>query len=130
MKRFNIFIFSIGILLVIFIILIDLFTSFYLPFVRNYISFIFYLSVFIYWLNDKEFNLKYFSCYFIISIYINFLLTTTLFYVLFNELFSIFFIIYGKFFNITLIGISTSLLNSFLYNHFKFKSYSQYRSLL
>lgn len=120
-KKFNIFIFSIGILLVAFTIFLDFFTSFHLPFIRKYISFLFYLAVTIYWLNDKEFTLKYFFCYLIVSVYINFLLSNTIFHIFINVLFSYYFIICKKFFTIVIIGFSASLLNSFLYNYFKFK---------
>ena len=123
-KKFNIFIFSLGILLVAFSIFLDFFTTFHLPFIRKYISFLFYLSITFYWLNDKKFTLKYFFYYLIISIYINFLLGNTIFHILFNILFSNYFIICEKFFTIVTIGFSASLLNSFLYNYFKLKSYS------
>lgn len=123
-KKFNIFIFIIGLLLVIFTILLDLFTTFHLPFIRKYISFIYYSAVLFYWLNDKKFNLKYFFYYLIVSIYFNFLLGNTIFHILFNAFFSNRFIIYEKFFTIIIIGFGASLLNSFLYNYFKLKSYS------
>ncbi|BBA51235.1 hypothetical protein FV113G1_15840 [Fusobacterium varium] len=121
-KKFNIFIFSIGVLLIIFTIFLDFFTSFHLPFIRKYISFIYYSTVLIYWLNDKKFNLKYFFYYLIISIYFNFLLGNTIFHILFNAFFSNHFIICEKFFTIVVVGFSASLLNSFLYNYFKKKS--------
>lgn len=124
-KKFNIFIFIIGLLLVIFTILLDLFTTFHLPFIRKYISFIYYSAVLFYWLNDKKFNLKYFFYYLIVSIYFNFLLGNTIFHILFNAFFSNRFIICEKFFTIIIIGFGASLLNSFLYNYFKLKSYSQ-----
>ena len=92
-KKFNIFIFSIGVLLIIFTIFLDFFTSFHLPFIRKYISFIYYSTVLIYWLNDKKFNLKYFFYYLIISIYFNFLLGNTIFHILFNAFFSNHFLI-------------------------------------
>lgn len=123
-KKINIFIFNIGVLLVIFTIFLDFFTSFHLPFIRKYISFIYYSTVLFYWLCDKRFNLKYFLYYLVISLYINFLLGNTIFHILFNTFFSNNFIIYEKFFTIIIIGFSASLLNSFLYNYFKFKSYS------
>ncbi len=123
LKKFNIFVFNIGMLLIICAIFLELFTIFHLPFIKKYLSFIFYLIIFIYWLNDKEFKFKYFTYYFIISIYINFLFTTTLFYVLFNSLFYNYFIICEKIFTIMIIGFTACLLNSFFYNFFKFKSY-------
>lgn len=123
LKKFNIFIFSIGILLIICAVFLELFTTFHLPFIKKYISFIFYFIIFIYWSNDKKFKFKYFSYYLIISIYIDFLLATTLFYVLFNSLFSNYFIICEKIFTIITVGFAACVFNSFLYNFFKFKSY-------
>lgn len=122
-KKFNIFIFAIGIILVAFSIFLDFFTSFHLPFIRKYISFLFYFAVTIYWLNDKKFTLKYFFYYLIISLYINFLLTNTIFHIIFNAFFSNYFIISEKLFTIAIVGFTASLLNSFLYNYFKLKSY-------
>jgi len=84
-------------------------------------SFLFYLAVGIYWLNDKKFTLKYFFYYLIVSIYINFLLGNTIFHIFISALFSNNFIICEKLFAIVIIGFSASLLNSFLYNYFKLK---------
>lgn len=123
-KKFNYFLLILGIIFTLVAALLQLFINIHLFNLKKYLYFSFYFIVFIYWLKDQNFKLKYFFIYSIISFYFNFSLTTP-FVVVFIRTFLDFFNISSLTKNILitlLIGIFSTFITSFIYQFLKIKS--------
>lgn len=129
-KKFNIFLLILGIVFTLITALLQLFVNIHLFNLKKYLYFSFYFIVFIYWLKDQNFKLKYFFIYSIISFYFNFSLTTP-FVVVFIRTFLDFFNISSLTKNILitlLIGIFSTFITSFIYQFLKIKSLNSHES--
>ncbi|MHD0318445.1 hypothetical protein [Fusobacterium sp. THCT1E2] len=129
-KKFNVFLLILGIAFTLITALLQLFVNIHLFNLKKYLYFSFYFIVFIYWLKDQNFKLKYFFIYSIISFYFNFSLTTP-FVVVFIRTFLDFFNISSLTKNILitlLIGIFSTFITSFIYQFLKIKSLNSYES--
>lgn len=123
-KKFNYFLLILGIIFTLVAALLQFFINIHLFNLKKYLYFSFYFIVFIYWLKDQNFKLKYFFIYSIISFYFNFSLTTP-FVVVFIRTFLDFFNISSLTKNILitlLIGIFSTFITSFIYQFLKIKS--------
>lgn len=129
-KKFNVFLLILGIAFTLITALLQLFVNIHLFNLKKYLYFSFYFIVFIYWLKDQNFKLKYFFIYSIISFYFNFSLTTS-FVIVFTRTFLDFFNISSLTKNILitlLIGIFSTFITSFIYQFLKIKSLNSHES--
>lgn len=127
-KKFNSFLLSLGIIITLISALLQFFISIHLFILKKYLYFIFYFIVFIYWLKDRDFKLKYFLIYAIISFYFNFSLTTS-FAMIFIRTFLDFLNLtnLAKTISVTLIiGTLNTFITSFIYQFLKIKSFKFY----
>ncbi len=123
-KKFNGFLLILGIIFTLVATLLQFFINIHLFNLKKYLYFAFYFIVFIYWLKDLNFKLKYFLVYSIISFYFNFSLTTP-FVVVFTRTFLDFLSISSLTKNILitlLIGILNTFITSFIYQFLKIKA--------
>lgn len=123
-KKFDKFLIILGIVFTFIAIILQIFISTHLFNIKKYVYFSFYFIIFIYWLRDKNFKLKYFLIYTLISFYFNFSLTNT-FSIVFTRTLLDFLDISDLFQNILItltLGIINTFITSFIYQFLKKKS--------